>query len=187
MTFDIKTLQRIRMNTILGKQVYLPIVFSQYDPKRLKYSSSSENIISPNEIGYYRQFGFGICSIYKSDVLNPDINGFDRNITGWGLEDVKFLERIIQLGNKQNDFSSSNSNKYNITKLLNVFRAPDPSLIHVYHEINCDSKLDITQYNMCVGTKGNTLGNTLNLENEFLNNDNNLDYIAALNSQINNK
>ncbi|XP_037937299.1 chondroitin sulfate synthase 1 [Teleopsis dalmanni] len=190
MAYTTTTLQRIRINTIQNKQVYLPIVFSQYDPKRrnqqLKQTTDEVN----NENGYFRQFGFGICAIYKSDILNEDINGFDKDITGWGLEDVKFLEKIVKLGQRQNGFlvnTAENSftlnNNTEQTRHLNIFRAPDPTLVHIYHDISCDVNLEAPQYNMCLGTKANSLGSTRLMEELFYSNKENIDFIKEFNSR----
>lgn len=187
MVFKLETLQRIRMNTIQGSQVYLPIVFSQYDPKRQHQEYISPEEIT-NESGYFRQFGFGICAIYKSDIMDESINGFDKDITGWGLEDVKFLEKIVKNGHQQNSFmvnTAEVSEDYNAKaaqlRRLSIFRAPDPSLVHIYHDISCDVNLEVAQYNMCLGTKANSLGSTKLMENLFFDNVDNLDFIKEFN------
>lgn len=187
MVFKLETLQRIRMNTIQGKQVYLPIVFSQYDPKRREQQYVSPDEIT-NDSGYFRQFGFGICSIYKSDIMDESINGFDKDITGWGLEDVKFLEKIVKNGHHQNSFmvnTAEVSEDYNAKasqlRRLSIFRAPDPSLVHIYHDISCDVNLEVAQYNMCLGTKANSLGSTRLMEDLFYDNSENLDFIKEFN------
>ncbi|XP_013109906.2 chondroitin sulfate synthase 1 [Stomoxys calcitrans] len=187
MIFKSETLQRIRMNTVQGKQVYLPIVFSQYDPRRQEQQYISPDEIT-NESGYFRQFGFGICAIYKSDIMDESINGFDKDITGWGLEDVKFLEKIVKNGHHQNSFmvnTAEVSEDYNAKasqlRRLSVFRAPDPSLVHIYHDITCDVNLDVAQYNMCLGTKANSLGSTHLMENLFYDNFENVEFIKDFN------
>lgn len=195
--FTQQSLDRIRMNTIKQKQVYLPIVFSEYNPNR-EHISRTE--FGP-EAGYFRQFGFGICAIYKMDILHPDIDGFNTDITGWGLEDVKFLERIIKLNHRPSAIlantvdaagmqplpniavdamPSEGSNNRN-TAMLAIFRAPDPSLVHVYHDIYCDKSLNEAQYIMCLGTKANTLGSYKYIESLFVSNRTIIDYIAAVN------
>lgn len=193
--FDEYTLDRVKSHTIQHKQIYLPIVFSQYNPERINIDDSvtqhpetSSDVTITNSNGFFRQFGYGICSIYKSDIMNPLINGFNTEIIGWGLEDVKFLEKIISLNNRPNqailaiadnkldsvtninNFNNSNNNINNkINNLhLKIFRSPDPSLIHVYHKINCDKNLEEIQFKMCLGTKANTLGNYRLLETKFL-------------------
>ncbi|XP_017872094.1 PREDICTED: chondroitin sulfate synthase 1 isoform X1 [Drosophila arizonae] len=190
MVFNVETLQRVRMHTQRGRQVYLPIVFSQYDPKRRNGASASEQVPIDDENGYFRQFGFGICAIYKSDILDDDINGFDKDITGWGLEDVKFLEKIVRVGTRQHGFLSNTAEvplDYNEAaeqwRRLSVFRAPDPTLVHIYHDINCDVQLDPPQYNMCLGTKANSLGSTRLMEELFFNNRQNIDFITEFNRQ----
>ncbi|KAL7745193.1 hypothetical protein ACLKA6_008244 [Drosophila palustris] len=190
MVFGVETLQRVRMHTQRGRQVYLPIVFSQYDPKRRGAGSSTESLPIDDENGYFRQFGFGICAIYKSDILDEDINGFDKDITGWGLEDVKFLEKIVRVGTRQRGFLVNTAEvplDYNEAaeqwRRLTVFRAPDPTLVHIYHDISCDVQLDAPQYNMCLGTKANSLGSTRLMEQLFFNNQQNVEFIADFNRQ----
>lgn len=221
--FNRETIERVRRNTIKHKQVYLPIVFSEYDPDGLvkdqsNTKSSVDSIISTNMYnfkhskgyledyiqayneyishinidindnrGYFRQFGYGIVSIFRSDALNTDIDGFNTDIKGWGLEDVKFLERIItsnqKHGQKLLDIADGKSfdNTSNDIFLLKVLRAPDPSMVHVYHPINCDKSLEEAQYKMCLGTKANTLGSYRSVESYFINNKSILDYIKGQN------
>lgn len=180
--FQSEILLRIRKNTLRQKQVYLPIVFSQYDPDKLQESHKSSASFSGNNLsydfGYFRQFGYGICSIYKSDIMHPDIDGFNTDINGWGLEDVKFLEKILKVGQKSFSvlLNIVDDNDIKIQKphnklSLSVFRSPDPSLIHIFHSIYCDQNLDESQYNMCIGTKANTLGSYRQIENSLLRNE----------------
>lgn len=191
MVFSQVTLDRIRYNTIQSRQVYFPIVFSEYEPSEENppYDTHfNKNVEVTNNTGYFRQYGFGICAIYKSDIFDPDINGFDRDITGWGLEDVKFLERLVKVG-KRKTFHLENTSEmlpeYNRTKhderQLSIFRAPDPSLIHVFHSIFCDRSLDPAQYTMCLGTKANTIGSTHYMEQLFLSNPENVNFIRKIN------
>lgn len=190
-TFRSESLDRIRLNTIAQKQVYLPIVFSQYDPQRVgsKPEHNGSDDIGQSA-GYFRQFGYGICAIYKADIMNAAINGFNTDITGWGLEDVKFLEQIVKLNQQprqlllnlaDNSTTLNNSTTMPPTTTTNeqpskpllrlsVFRAPDPSLVHVYHPIECDPKLDEAQLQMCIGTKANTLGSYAHIESVLLHN-----------------
>lgn len=189
MVFKLETLQRIRLNTLQGKQVYLPIVFSQYDPKRRGQQQIPADEIT-NESGYFRQYGFGICAIFKSDILDENINGFDKDITGWGLEDVKFLDKIVKSGNRQNSFminTAELTQDYNASaaqmRRLTIFRAPDPSLVHIYHDINCDTNLETAQYNMCLGTKANSLASTSLMENIFYNNPDNIEFVKDFNEK----
>lgn len=160
MVFDEGLLRRVAWNTQQGSSVYFPIVFSQYDPVEVSdppvigpvFTGNTTTIednlnrkTSPNEIdssrllfphndhyGYWRQFGFGIVSIYHSDL--SFVGGLDTTIEGWGKEDVDLFDKIV----------ASN---------LTVFRAPDPGLVHVFHPIQCASSLPKEQAEMCRGTK----------------------------------
>lgn len=44
------------------------------------------------EVGYWRSFGFGIVSMYKSDL--KAVGGLDTSILGWGGEDVDLYEKV---------------------------------------------------------------------------------------------
>lgn len=182
-TFTDKTLARIRANTIRRRQVYLPIVFSEYNPNpgglvggdnsnngqpsKLYHdsgsSSSHNNRVITNENGYFREYGYGLCAIFKSDLFKPGIEGFVNDVKGWGLEDVKFLDRIVASNREASVNNLLMAELYNTTKgagnyVLSIFRAPDTSLRHIFHAINCDKGLEEAQYKMCLGTKANTMG-----------------------------
>ncbi|XP_055545377.1 chondroitin sulfate synthase 1 isoform X1 [Wyeomyia smithii] len=196
MIFTQKTLDRIRTNVIRNRQIYLPIVFSEYDPNPDALWSKTTTPVTTehpyllagkrnfslqypvtNSNGYFRQFGYGLAGIYKSDILRPDLGGFNTDINGWGLEDVKFLENIIAANlkgsqrllevadGKVDPFKDPHHSQQ---QELVVFRAPDPSLVHIFHPINCDKNLEEAQYKMCLGTKANTLGSFRQLEQRFL-------------------
>lgn len=141
MVFTSKTLDRIRTNTIKGKQAYFPIVFSEYDPDFSNEGSSTlkNHFMVDRDSGYWRQFGYGIMSVYKSDLKT--VGGFDTGIHGWGKEDVDLF----------NKFVSTATN-------FSVFRAVDPQLVHVFHIVDCDTKLDDVQLAMCMGSRADTYG-----------------------------
>lgn len=227
--FDRESIERIRRNTIKHKQVYLPIVFSEYDSRRLmrrdfvdvfedshtqqihsgstdaylkhssgyledfvryysEYVSHTDDTVTDSR-GYFRQFGYGIVSIFRSDALNTKINGFDTDIKGWGLEDVKFLEKIIASNQQQSqklldiaDGKTIDNTSTENSFMLKMIRAPDPSLVHIFHPIECDKGLDEAQYKMCLGTKANTLGSYRNVEFNIINNKSILDYVRTQNS-----
>lgn len=147
--FSEEFLLRARLNTIQHKQVYYPIVFSEYDPndpvealKNVKMNSKSQQNVRSSHFnflkndGYWRQFGFGILVTYYSDLKK--VGGFDTSIIGWGKEDVDLFEKFI---------------KSNII----VFRAVDPGLTHVFHKIECDSNLSEEQMIMCLGSKATSI------------------------------
>ena len=150
-------LLRARLNTIEYKQVYYPIVFSEYDPddtinsiRNVKTEKRSNQKLrkhhfdfSPNS-GYWRHFGFGIVATYNSDLKR--VGGFDKSIIGWGKEDVDLYEKYI---------------KSNMT----VFRTVDPGLVHVFHKIECDPQLNNEQTLMCIGSKSTSIASQRVLAN----------------------
>lgn len=134
--FTSSALHRIRLNTLMSKQIYFPIVFSEYDPKIVYESLKKHDKYVITEIaGYWRQFGFGIVSLYKKDY--DVVGGFDLSIRGWGKEDVVFFEKVVK-------------------SKIEAFRAADRNLIHVFHDVECGKELSDTQLSMCMGTKADT-------------------------------
>jgi chondroitin sulfate synthase len=147
--FDTKSLLRIRQNTVKDKSIYFPIVYSLYNPKLLNKSYPLDDYaffnsaIVDEDNGFWRQFGFGIVSLYKSDYVT--LGGLNLLISGWGSEDVTFYDEAIK-------------------SKLKIVRSVDPSLIHVYHSIDCDINLDVFQRNMCLGTQASMLGSLKQLQ-----------------------
>lgn len=133
--FTREALRRIRLNTVSGRQIYFPVVFSQFDPRVVRKGG-------PDLEGYWREYGFGIVALYRADFRA--IGGFDLSIKGWGKEDVDLFEKAV---------------KSNLT----VFRAPDPDLVHVFHDVECDPTLAGSQLSMCQGTRADTYAGTAQL------------------------
>ncbi|VDD86367.1 unnamed protein product [Enterobius vermicularis] len=138
MLFTCDTLDRIRLNTIRGAQIYFPVVFSEYSPDTWSKREKENSI--PFEYGrrkgYFRHFGFGLVSLYKSDL--DAVGGINVTIKGWGLEDVDLFEKCVRSS-------------------LRILRIPDPSLVHVFHQIRCPKTMPDAQYKMCVGSKAASL------------------------------
>ncbi|XP_014474325.1 PREDICTED: chondroitin sulfate synthase 1 isoform X2 [Dinoponera quadriceps] len=148
--FTNSALNRIRLNTLLGRRIYFPIVFSQYSPQMVYGEAGKQDRFTINEIsGHWRQYGFGIVSLYKRDYVT--IGGLDLSIQGWGKEDVEFYEKAVKSG-------------------LDVFRAADRHLVHVYHEIECSRELANLQYSMCMGSKADTYAGVETLSDMIYNN-----------------
>lgn len=144
---DFGVMDRIRLNTIKSQQVYFPVVFSEYDPEYLE--NDSEMPFLSEERGYWRQFGYGIASIYHSDLRA--IGGFDTSIQGWGKEDVDLYSKVVR------------SN-------LTVLRAADPGIVHIFHPISCSPELEDLQYEMCWGSKLSSLSSQKTLARIILSN-----------------
>lgn len=149
---------------------------SDYEKMSLNYQfyANSTTTLVNNDSGYFREFGYGLASIYKCDIMNSKINGFVTDIKGWGLEDVKFLEKILTASHQvQNQLLLSIADGTEAVKdattnrNLDVFRAPDDTLVHIFHHVLCDKNLEKNQYKMCLGTKSNTLGNFRLLKEKY--------------------
>ena len=136
--FGAGALLRLRRNCILGHRMYFPVVFSQYDPSVV----GSDNGIISERTGFWRIFGFGIAAMYRRDYNS--VGGFDLGIEGWGKEDVDLFEKVVR-------------------SELEVFRAPDVDLVHIYHGVFCQSTLESLQYSMCKGTRADTYAGTQQL------------------------
>lgn len=136
--FDMEFVERCRRNTVRGKRVYYPIVFSQFNQSMGNFSYSPSSL--QRERGFWRNYGFGIVCAYGGDVSSA--GGFDTTIQGWGLEDVKLYEQFLSVG------------KYDI------IRAPDPGLTHVHHGSVCSSDLDLSRLKMCENSRVSQLASS---------------------------
>ena len=129
--FKTEFVHHCRDNTIKGKQVYFPIIFSQYNPEVAYFgvNKPTTDFIYTNTAGLWRTYGFGAVCIYSNDVKK--VGGWNTRIEGWGKEDVDFAKRVWKRG-------------------LAIFRVPDPSIVHVYHvHVPCDANLSREQRGMC--------------------------------------
>ncbi|XP_051541173.1 chondroitin sulfate synthase 3-like [Myxocyprinus asiaticus] len=149
LVFNSDALQRCRDNAIEGSQAYFPVIFSQYDPKIVYAGDPPEDssFVFTRKSGFWRDYGFGITCIYKSDLLKA--GGFDTSIQGWGLEDVDLFTKVINSG-------------------LKVFRSQEAGIVHIYHPVLCDTHLEPRQYKMCLGSKASTYASTMQLAELWL-------------------
>ena len=94
LVFTRDILSHIRRNTVVGRQVYYPVFFSQYDPA-LVYAQRArpQSPFSFDELdGFWRYFSYGMVALYSSDFARTP--GFDLTIRGWGLEDVHLVSLV---------------------------------------------------------------------------------------------
>ncbi|KAG5272672.1 hypothetical protein AALO_G00168100 [Alosa alosa] len=149
LVFNGDALQRCRDNAVQGSQAYFPVVFSQYDPKIVYAGNPPDdtNFVFTKKSGFWRDYGFGITCIFKSDLQHA--GGFDTSIQGWGLEDVDLFTKVINSG-------------------LKAFRSQEPGIVHVYHPVHCDTNLEPKQYKMCLGSKASTYASTMQLAELWL-------------------
>lgn len=147
--FSGDALQRCRDNAVQGEQVYFPIVFSQYNPKIVygEKAPRENKFVLTKKGGFWRDYGFGITCVFKSDLLKA--GGFDTSILGWGLEDVDLFTKVINSG-------------------LKVLRSQEPGMVHIYHPVHCNSSLEQKQHKMCLGSKASTYASSMQLAEMWL-------------------
>lgn len=132
LVFQTEFLYRCRENTMRGKQVYFPIMFSQFHPNISRVTMKPVTFHKDN--GLWRIYSYGPVCIYGHDVTS--VGGFNTTIKGWGLEDVEFFEKFVKRGK------------------INVLRSPDQGLVHVYHKhAPCSPKSTFQQRKMCRNAK----------------------------------
>ena len=132
--FNLEAVNTIRFLVIKGKTVYFPIVYSTFGSSKMLSdrdvlgASYWRNITKFDDIqGYWRQFGYGMVAMYKSDYI-----GMDLSIHGWGKEDVTLYDHFLK------------------TKPhLELIRSADPDIVHLYHPVICDPNLPNDQLQMC--------------------------------------
>jgi len=136
-------LERCRLHASQGYSVYYPIVFSLYNPAvAAKLTHSTRPPDKPEiarDAGFWRDFGYGMTCQYQSDFL--DVGGFrdeaasNQTTTGWGLEDVRLYRKHLNSGR------------------VNVVRATDPGIFHIWHEKSCPRNLSEDQYKGCLRSR----------------------------------
>lgn len=133
--YDRGAIERVQQHTKLDEQAYFPIVFSQYDSHMVCGDNSCPVSDLSEKAGSFRYFGFGIASMYNADYIK--CGGFDLTIHGWGKEDVDLYTKVLKSD-------------------IEVFRAADPGIIHIYHEKICDDSLNSDQMVMCRNSKASS-------------------------------
>lgn len=87
---------RCRNHAKLGESVYMPIVFSLYNPGIVFRNDPSlaetDALFNISEhTGTWRPYGYGMVCMYRPDYMS--IGGFNLNIKGWGGEDYSLYIR----------------------------------------------------------------------------------------------
>ena len=88
---------RCRQNAKLGSTVYMPIVFSLYNPNIVFRNSVYKSDVAFNiseHTGTWRPYGYGMVCLYKPDYMR--IGGFNLRIDGWGGEDYSLYLRYVK-------------------------------------------------------------------------------------------
>ena len=138
-------LRRARLNAIKGKQVYFPIFFKLYNTEFVNkhYKGNSSQLLSRHH-GHWAHYSFGMVVVYAGDYRK--VGGFDISMKGWGEEDVDFFRKVLSHD-------------------MEVFRAPDPGLIHLWHPKICNEDTVVTQeaHFHCLQSKAENLADRVEL------------------------
>lgn len=134
MIIELDFLRLCQRNTIQGRQVYYPEFFKYYNMDYVyRFSRKPDGVLSIKRMhGHWATYSYGMLCIYKSDYIS--VGGFDLSIEGWGGEDVSLAKSILS----QN---------------LDIFRAPEPSLLHQYHDKICSVQLTARQFSSCISSR----------------------------------
>ena len=137
---------RCRRNPVRGKRVFFPEFFKMYN---LDFVNRHKDGAPPRDTiirsyGHWASYSYGMVCIYKSDYVA--VGGMNRDIVGWGEEDVDFYQRVLG-------------------KSLEVVRAPDTGLFHRWHEKECPATLPAMQYQHCLSSRAENLADRMELAN----------------------
>ncbi|XP_038047360.1 chondroitin sulfate glucuronyltransferase-like [Patiria miniata] len=128
-------LNRVRMNTIAGWQVFFPIPFSQYDPKIIYADLPNPNRIDISKTaGHFDTYLFEHASFYNSDYMNAR-KLWDEKHPGSETDHIQSDLDLFEM------FLSTK---------LHTFRAVDPALKLHYHQRICQPSLKEEQYQRCL-------------------------------------
>ena len=137
MDIDAEFLTKCRQNTEQGQSIYFPEVFKLYNRKYVyKNGWRSKRFSINREQGHWGYYAYGMVCIYRSDY--KAVGGLDKEMTGWGGEDVDFYEKVLHSS-------------------LSVLRAPDTSLIHRWHPKICKMDPKSKMYEHCLMSKAEVL------------------------------
>lgn len=139
--------RRCRANTLLGRQVYYPIIFSLYNPSLVyplldkPVPPVQDQLAVGEHTGFWREFGYGMACVTRGDYLGA---GGYPDIRTWGGEDEALYQQFLTKDH------------------IKVIRAPDPSLFHLHHAKECSEGQGVA-YVACLKSRANTEGSKVQL------------------------
>ena len=152
---------RCRANAVLGKRAYFPVMFSQFNPNitYVNRQHPGTHYYYAKGAGFWRWYSFGPVCAYGKDINNS--GGLNTKLLGWGMEDVDLYEKFV----KRND--------------IEIFRAPDPGLVHVYHpHAACDPNSNDEQQAMCRAAQADLFSSSASAV-DFMNSRGYLDFLSS--------
>ena len=94
--FTADFLDHCRMNTIAGRQVYFPILFSFYKPDLVQqHLQRPLQMLISADTGFFLRYNYQVVSIYRSDFMG--MNGFadSAKSSSHTNDDVKFVDKVL--------------------------------------------------------------------------------------------
>lgn len=94
--FTTDFLDHCRMNTVKGKQVYFPILFSFYKPDLVQqHLQRPLQMLISADTGFFLRYNYQVVSIFKSDFAS--MNGFSSSTQSntHMNDDVKFVDKVL--------------------------------------------------------------------------------------------
>ena len=130
-------LDHCRMNTVRGRQVYFPVLFSFYKPELVqKYIQRPPQMLISADTGFFLRYNYQMVAVYKSDF--DRIGGFGSNQGGSLNDDVRFVDRLL-------------------TTDLYVMRALEPYVRRNYKPRNCKG-LTGNSHSACMNSRADAIG-----------------------------
>lgn len=144
-------LNRVRMNTIAGHQVFFPIPFAQFHPDIVFRSDGSSSPVRPPakiEIhktqGHFAEHSFDHYAFYNSDYQSSR----------------RLVEHEVPVARNDRDLTRDVRHRaktgydvyatFLLTDSLHVMRAVEPSLRVRFHAVVCQPELSPNSYEQCV-------------------------------------
>ena len=155
---------RVRMNTIQSKQVFCAIPFTEYHPSIVYGDKRPPVSMTFNTTaGHFDQHNYGHVSFYKSDYL------LARQDTGGKI--ISHESELRDAEDARHDLCALFREK----RAVHALRAPDPSLMLRYEEVNCDNVLEeeksecLVRYQRSFGKRKTLASQVLDREDKFAN------------------
>uniref|UniRef100_A0A0B6ZGM6 Hexosyltransferase n=1 Tax=Arion vulgaris TaxID=1028688 RepID=A0A0B6ZGM6_9EUPU len=131
MQLNIELLNRIRINTIPGWQVFFPVGFWQYKPNIIY-----EKQPFPTDIEFSSKTGhYDVLSYEHGSFYNSDYKEARKFMTESELSNYDIYEMFVRHGK------------------VHVFRAVEPEFKHYYMHLECPSSSPVNMYERCVERK----------------------------------
>ncbi|XP_071487454.1 chondroitin sulfate synthase 2-like [Diadema antillarum] len=135
-------LNRVRMNTIAGWQVFFPIPFAQFDPEIIYAESPNPGTIDiSKQVGRFDDSSYEHAAFYNSDYKTAR-KLWDEKHPGVGTDHIQSDEDLFDMF---------------LNCKLHVFRAVDPAMKQHYQKRVCRPTLTEERYHKCLASRAEGL------------------------------